>query len=34
MKARILKLQGNWIKIERLDGKAGWVDRKILEKIF
>jgi len=33
MKARILKLQGNWIKIERLDGKAGWVDRKILEKI-
>lgn len=33
MKARILKLQGHWIKIERLDGKAGWVDREVLEKI-
>jgi len=33
MKARILKRQGNWIKIERLDGKVGWIDRKVLEKI-
>jgi len=33
MKARILKRQGNWIKIERLDGKVGWIDREVLEKI-
>jgi len=33
MKARILKLQGNWIKIERLDGKVGWIDQEVLEKI-
>jgi len=33
MKARILKRQGNWIKIERLDGKVGWVDREVLEEI-
>jgi len=33
MKARILKRQGNWVKIERLDGKIGWVDREVLEKI-
>jgi len=33
MKARILKRQGNWVKIERLDGKAGWIDREVLEKI-
>lgn len=33
MKARILKTEGNWVKIERLDGKAGWVDREVLEEI-
>ena len=33
MKARILKRQGNWIKIERLDGKVGWIDGEILEEI-
>lgn len=33
MKARILKRQGNWIKIERLDGKVGWIDGEVLEKI-
>jgi len=33
MKARILKSQGNWVKIKRLDGKVGWIDREVLEKI-
>jgi len=33
MKARILKRQGNWVKIKRLDGKVGWIDREVLEKI-
>jgi len=33
MKARILKRQGDWVKIERLDGKVGWIDREVLEKI-
>jgi len=33
MKVRILKSQGFWVKIERLDGKIGWVDQKVLEEI-
>jgi len=33
MRVRILKTEGNWVKIERLDGKAGWVDRDVLEEI-
>jgi tetratricopeptide (TPR) repeat protein len=33
MKTRILKSEGNWVKIERFDGKAGWIDREVLEKI-
>jgi len=33
MKATILKTEGHWIKIRRLDGKTGWVDRDVLEKI-
>jgi len=33
MQARILKSQGDWVKIERLNGKVGWIDREVLEKI-
>jgi len=33
IQARILKTQGTWVKIERLDGKIGWVDRDVLEII-
>lgn len=33
MRTRILKIEGNWVKIERLDGKVGWVDREVLEEI-
>lgn len=33
MKVRILKSQGYWVKIQRLDGKIGWVDQKVLEVI-
>ena len=33
MRARILKTEENWVKIKRLDGKAGWVDREVLEEI-
>jgi len=32
-KAKILKSEGHWIKIQRLDGKIGWIDRNVLEKI-
>jgi len=32
-KAKILKSEGHWIKIQRLDKKIGWVDRDVLEKI-
>jgi len=32
-KARILKSEGVWIKVQRLDGKVGWVSRDMLEKI-
>ena len=33
MKVRILKSELNWVKIKRMDGKIGWVDRQVLEKI-
>lgn len=33
MKVRVLKSDLNWVKIERFDGKIGWVDRDVLEKI-
>lgn len=33
MRARILKSQGSWLKVERADGKQGWVDKEFLEKI-
>jgi len=33
MKAKILKSKGEWTKIQRLDGKSGWVSKNMLEKI-
>jgi tetratricopeptide (TPR) repeat protein len=33
MKARILRSEGAWIKIQRLDGKVGWVPSDVLERI-
>ena len=33
MKVRILKSQGLWVKIQRVDGKIGWVDQEVLEII-
>jgi tetratricopeptide (TPR) repeat protein len=32
-KVRIVKNSGAWVKIERPDGKAGWIKRDLLEKI-
>jgi len=32
-KARILRTEGGWTKIERLDGKTGWIPSNVLEKI-
>ncbi len=33
MKTKILKSEGNWLKIRRMDGKTGWVDMQVLERI-
>ena len=33
LKTKILKSEGHWVKIQRLDGKIGWIDRDALEKI-
>ncbi len=33
MKAKILRSEGRWIKIRRLDGKVGWASRDVLERI-
>ncbi|MCK5012900.1 MAG: tetratricopeptide repeat protein [Candidatus Omnitrophica bacterium] len=33
MKAKIMRPESNWIKIERLDGKRGWVPLGVLERI-
>ena len=33
MTIRVLKTEGNWTKIQRLDGKIGWIDIKNAEKI-
>lgn len=31
--ARILKTEGLWVKIQRLDGKEGWIRKNVLENI-
>ena len=33
MQVEILKSEGNWVKIQRLDGKVGWTSRDVLEEI-
>jgi hypothetical protein len=33
MKAKILRAEGNWIKVRRSDGKVGWVPQDALERI-
>ena len=33
MKARILKVEGKWTKIERSDKKIGWMTKELLEEI-
>jgi len=32
-KIRILKREGRWYKIDRLDGKRGWVPKEFIESI-
>ncbi len=32
-KVKILQEEGSWVKIQRLDGKVGWIKREALEEI-
>lgn len=34
MKVKILKSEGGWVKVQRMDGKAGWVSQDVLEEIL
>ncbi len=33
MNIKILRIEGDWIKVQRVDGKVGWTSREVLEEI-
>ena len=32
-RVKILKQEGDWVKVKRLDGKMGWIKKELVEKI-